>query len=343
MFTRWWSRADKHHEAAEAARRLERQLADSKARVRELAESQAALLARVERAERAAAQARLAVRLNERDRESLQRLDQKLDADGVRAHVASALARTAIEDDPFPHAIVSEIFPEGFYQLLCRSIPPPAFFGDRDPIKQNLRMPVEFAPELTRRVWRFVDEDVAGQVLRPLLMEKFGPAMRAHAASIFGDALADAALALPQAVSGGRLMLRRPGYHLAPHRDPKRAFLTCLLYLPGKRDLEFGTDIFRVTGDAEAPYTKTYYPEEHGARCELVKTVPCRRNSALVFLNSHGAHGATIPADAEPAGLERYSYQFYVGPAQRDLDGLIARLPAERRRFWASADERGQG
>lgn len=306
------------------------------ARVPALADAQAVLLERLERAERAAAQARMAVRLNERDRDALGSLDRKLDADAVRRHVSEALARTPIETNPFPHVHLDGLFPEPFYMLLCRTIPPPVFFGDRDPVKQNLRMPIDFAPELTMRVWRFFDEVIAGGVLRPLLFEAFRPALRAHAATVFGEDVADEALALPQEVSGGRLMLRRPGYHLPPHRDPKRAFLTCLLYLPGKRRMEFGTQIFRVTGDAEAPYTKTYYPEQAGARCTLVKTVPCAPNTALVFLNSHGAHGASIPIDAEPAGLERYSYQFYIGPRQEALDALVARLPEERRRFWSA-------
>jgi hypothetical protein len=40
-------------------------------------------------------------------------------------------------------------------------------------------------------------------------------------------------------------MPRRPGYHLEPHRDPKRSLLTCLLYLarPGDSDAQ-GTQLF---------------------------------------------------------------------------------------------------
>jgi hypothetical protein len=59
-----------------------------------------------------------------------------------------------------------------------------------------------------------------------------------------------------------------------------------------------------------------------------------------VFLNSRGAHGATIPADA-PAGLERYSYQFYVAPLNDTLSALIKSLPAHRRVRWRSKPESG--
>ena len=60
-------------------------------------------------------------------------------------------------------------------------------------------------------------------------------------------------------------MLRRPGYYLGPHRDPKRAMLTCLLYLAREGDSEaHGTQIFRVRDDGEASYKQTYYPEDEG-------------------------------------------------------------------------------
>lgn len=42
-------------------------------------------------------------------------------------------------------------------------------------------------------------------------------------------------------------MLRRPGYRLPPHVDPKRRLLTGILYLarPGDSD-EYGTQFYRV-------------------------------------------------------------------------------------------------
>jgi hypothetical protein len=131
-------------------------------------------------------------------------------------------------------------------------------------------------------------------------------------------------------------MLRRPGYQLGPHRDPKHAMLTCLMYLARDGDSEaYGTQIFRVHDDEEADYKQTYYPEEKGRRCELVKVVPFKPNTMLVSLNARGAHGATIPLDA-PAGLERYTYQFYVAPQNEDLAALIKSLPVQQRAMWGN-------
>jgi hypothetical protein len=62
--------------------------------------------------------------------------------------------------------------------------------------------------------------------------------------------------------------------------------------------------------------------------------VAFKRNRALIFLNSVGAHGASIPHDAEPANLERYAYQFRIGPDADSIASLIEGLPADRRAAW---------
>ena len=46
----------------------------------------------------------------------------------------------------------------------------------------------------------------------------------------------------------------------------------------------------------------------------MVREVPGRPNSAVVFLNSTGAHRASIPADAPPE-TDRYIYQVQFGRA----------------------------
>ena len=123
---------------------------------------------------------------------------------------------------------------------------------------------------------------------------------------------------------------------IPPHRDPKWGFVTGLVYLARDGDPEeHGTSLYRVRGDEEAPSDKPYYVEE--SRCELVKTVPFRANTLFAFLNSTGAHGATIPADAKPATLERYVYQFRLGPSAQAIQQLLAAMPPERSERWAGA------
>lgn len=302
--------------------------------VAELQAVQSQTLELAKRAERSARRVELVSVLNSRQHDDIARIAETLDEPRIAAHVRAAVAAAPMLTDPYEHVIVENVLPQPVYDLLIRAIPPAEFFDDRDPIKQNLWFPMEFGPTLAATVWGCLDAVIAPRVIRPVVLEKFRQPLDDYLSAMFGAEFLERARALPQSVSGGRLMLRRPGYHLAPHRDPKRSFLTCLLYFARDGDSpDFGTQIFRVLDDGEAGYKQTYYPTEDGRRCELVKVVPFKPNTMLVNLNARGAHGASIPGDA-PASIERYAYQFYIAPQNDSLSALIKSLPGPRRAMW---------
>ena len=303
-------------------------------RLEQLDEAQRGVMELVRQVDRTSRQLKLAAVLNRRHQEELGRLSGLLDEARIDAHVRQAMAAAPMLSDPYEHVVVERVLPDDVYDLMVRAIPPPEFFDDRDLIKQNLVFPMEFGPALSIAAWEYMDTVIARRVIRQAVLNKFQGPLQRHFATVFGPESVDRANELPQSASGGRLMLRRPGYHLGPHRDPKRTMLTCLMYLARPGDSEaHGTQIFRVLDDNEASYKQTYYPEEEGRTCELVKVVPFRPNTMLVSLNSSGAHGARIPADA-PADLERYTYQFYVAPLGEALSALIKSLPPARRARW---------
>lgn len=265
------------------------------------------------------------------------RLPTLLDRDRVGLHVLASVARSRVETDPMPHVVVEDLFPRDYYQLLIETLPAPAFFGDSRAIKSNLN-PEVIEPTVSRQVWRFMEAELGRQVLAPALGDKFHAYRRWYCDKEFGPVLGEQVATLPLEMSTSRLMLRRTGYHVAPHRDPKRVFLTCLVYLarPGNNE-RWGTQLFEVDepparGSDDRKKThpnRTYYPEHEGPRCRLVRTTPFRENSAVVFVNCEGAHGADIRAD-EGTGVLRHAYQFYVGPRLEDLRALLKRRPNSR-------------
>ena len=272
-------------------------------------------------------------RLNWQQRERLARLPQLLDGPAVQRHVSAAVDRATLVLDPFPHFVVEEWLPADLYAAVLAAIPPAVFFAEKPSHKQQLAVPPPIAPELSRQVWSFLAERVVAGFLEPAILQKLETQTDDYVRSICPD-VGDA---WTQHVrihgSDGRLMLRRPGYLLEPHRDPRWGFVTCLAYLarPGD-DERHGTQLYRVRNDRLAPDESVFYPEMDD--CDLVDTVPFRANHLFVFLNSAGAHGGSIPADA-PAATERYMYQFRMGP---DLDGirwLLARMPPGQRALWA--------
>ncbi len=280
-------------------------------------------------------------RMNADLRSDVEALTEHLDVGRIAAHVQHAVAASPLHADPFPHVVVDKWLPRDVYDTVIRALPPSVFFADRDQSRQRLIVPFGLAPDYSQRVWRFVAHEIVGGVLERALTDKFLPVIREYVRSFCPDMPEDVDLSLH--ASNGRILLRRPGYVIAPHRDPKWGFLTCLVYLvrPGDNEAH-GTQLYRVKEDEEAPSGKPFYVED--ARCELVKSVPFRANSMLVFLNSTGAHGASIPADAQPADLERYLYQFRLGPTSRAISELLARMPEERRANWAGAKaEKAEG
>ena len=242
----------------------------------------------------------------------------------VATHVAQAVAAARLDTDPMPHMVIADLVPVATYAALVDAIPPHEFFSDKDPRKQNFRRSEKsVAPEWTQTAMGFMEEHLIPDLLVPALMRAFGSHIQSTYATSYGPALGPQVAGLPHVASAGRLMLRRRGYHLDPHLDPRRVVVTCLIYFARAGDSEaFGTTFFRIDGDPVIDRRNTFYPEAHGLRCSFVKAAPFRPNTAVAFLNAGGAHGADIPKTA-PKETERYSYQFYISPEPAALAALL--------------------
>ncbi|MGH9257419.1 MAG: hypothetical protein ACRD3C_22895 [Vicinamibacterales bacterium] len=259
------------------------------------------------------------------------KLDDTLARPGMSSHVERAVRQAELLSDPFPHAVIEAVFPDDLYACLLRGLPPLELFADRPTNKQQLQVPFRLAPAYSRRVWRHLTSVVIPEYLAPAIVAKFREPL--------DDWLRLNWPAVPPASvefqsSDGRVLLRRRGYRIPPHRDPKWGFLTCILYLARREDSErWGTQIYSVDGDEEALGAAPHWIDPE--RCRYVGDVAFRPNRILVFLNSVGAHGAHIPDDAEPETLERYIFQFRIAPTVEAMGRLKSTLPEDRRPFWA--------
>ncbi len=261
----------------------------------------------------------------------LERLAKTLRKTTTPDRVRAAIDAAELHPEPFPHAVIDEFLPDGFYDALLKGIPPVQLFENKPAGKQHLDVPFALAPDYSQRVWRAMVAELVPNVIAPRLIEKFRAQIDAWIASNWPD-VAPGSVDLHG--SGGRIMFRRRGYRILPHRDPKWSFITCILYLARPGDDEtWGTQLYAVDEDREAKSAAPYWIDEK--HCRLVEDVAFRPNRLLVFLNSAGAHGAYIPADAQPETLERYIYQFRVGPTIDAIAKLRSMLPEERRPLWA--------
>ena len=242
----------------------------------------------------------------------------------VASHVAVAIDRARLDTDPMAHLVVDSLLPRETYDALLDAIPPAELFSDKDDRKQNFKLhTMDVAPEWTVTALSFMEDVIIPRMIVPGLLLKFDAHVRSAYEKKYGATRGPQVAALPHIATAGRLMLRRPGYHLEPHLDPDRVVVTCLLYFarPGD-DESFGTSFYRIDGDPVINRRNTFFPRSEGYPCDLVKTAPFRPNTAVAFVNAGGAHGAGIPTSA-PAGTQRYAYQFYVSPEPAALAALV--------------------
>jgi hypothetical protein len=267
------------------------------------------------------------------EREEAALASQLEDVAPIAGHVASALAAAELHAEPFPFAVADDVLPRWLYDALIAGLPPIELFGDRPVNKQQLGVPFGLAPSYSRLVWHFMARRVVETMLLPAVAEKFRVPFLEWLQRSFPRFDAASLESMPLESTDGRILLRRPGYVIRPHRDPKWGMITCLFYLarPGD-DERWGTDLYAVEQDEAAPTVAPYWID--AAKCRLVHEVRFRPNRMLMFLNSRGAHGARIPPEAEPPTLERYAYQYRIGPRGPMVSALIESLPDDMKASW---------
>ena len=326
---------------ATETRQLRRAMKDALAESARLAERSE----RLESSVRTLEQSLAGVALRESQLAAIYRLDRELehevvglpavlDVEAIAAHTERVIADAPLHLHPFPHIVVDNVWPEPFYDALLKGIPPPELFADRPLNKRRLVVPFEWSHQYGARVWNFLVQEVLDRVIAPVLVRKFKEPLGEWLLANWPLPTAAPTESVRFQSTDGRILLRHRGYLIPPHRDPKWGLITCLMYLARPGDSEaWGTQLYSVEDDVEAPSVAAYWIKAE--RCRLEKDVPFRRNSMLIFLNSGGAHGARIPSDAEPADLERYMYQFRVGPTASSIRELMRMLPEERQGLWA--------
>ena len=320
------------------SKRLQKQiLTESKRLQKQILTVQRQLDVRLARLRTWVEQSRAIYKSDTRFKRALERALQQIGDARVPAHVRAAVAAAPLESDPCPYIVLDDLLPDDAYDALVSAIPPPLFFDHLNVTLQDLKVPFEFAPRYHWEIWHAFQKHVFMRELVPALTDKFQDGLdllvRTHWPGV-ADSMADAGISLYPAAA--RVMRRRPGYEIKPHRDPHWTLLTCILYLTKRDDRQlYGTQLCRLQHDQEFPTHSPFWVPEDDV--EVVREVPGRPNSAVVFLNSTGAHRASIPADAPPE-TDRYIYQVQLGAERAVRDALTARLPPDHARRVVQKD-----
>ena len=254
------------------------------------------------------------------------------DPDRIRPHVAGAIAAAPLASEPFPHVLIDKLLPENAYHQLVKAIPPRVFFEHLDLNHQEVMVPSDLAPLLSREIWAAFYDRVVTDALVPGLVDKFREPLDRLVCRYWPmhQSLEDANIRLELLMS--RILLRRPGYVINPHRDPRWAFVTCLVYLPPRNAQRFfGTQLCAVRREPEHRSHGALWMDDTDV--EAVKSVPGHPNTALAFVNGTGAHRASIPEDVA-SDTERHLYQLQLGPSVASQRRLLASMPPDEVARW---------
>ena len=292
-------------------RTLERRLATSSENIKELTKLQKSSSKIVEGLDR---RVRLISRVRHHDQLTAEvgRFESRYPLSEVASHVNRAISQAVLLTDPCPHTVINDVLPTEIYEAISRELPPLEFWRQGQSGRDNWTVGEDAAPATPEAAWSFMNDVVASRVVMPALVDKFGDYW--PSAMSDGNGVESSSTKADCRMYDGRLMLRRPGYALEPHVDPRRSMLTVMMYMgTSSGSDDYGTKLFTSNRELPEKYSGIYYPLREGAACALAKSVPCRRNSMLVFASRFGIHGADIPSDAQPSTLTRYTYHFFVG------------------------------
>ncbi len=251
----------------------------------------------------------------------MDRLEHILDTDRMGAHMREAVARTELVEDPVPHAIISDLLPSDVYDAAIHAIPSPIFFEGGGACGQELRVPPRIAPTYSIATWSFL-ADMVSEVLGPALVARFQGPLDRHVRALCPSLVTSRDAGIALTVESGRIVLRRPG-HIAPRGRPRPwHFLTVIAYLATPDDGEdYGSRLHRESPDADS-------------KSRVAKEIPFRANSALIVLDTLGAHEyAPIPPTA-PHTAARYTYECRIVPDTETRRLLRARMDDAARRAW---------
>jgi hypothetical protein len=257
----------------------------------------------------------LLVRTRQHDQlaDAVNRLEALYPLPLIAAHIKQSVANSRLSTEPCPHVVIDRILPDDLYAALYNDMPPPEFWRKGTPGRDNWTIGEDIAPVSSEALWSFMNDRVASESITPTLVNKFHDYCQSLNSNRINPKLARPPH-IDYKLSDGRLMLRRPGYSLEPHVDPRRSILTALMYMGTSDGSEnHGTKLFTSNQDIPLKYSGIYYPLREGAQCTVIKHVPCRPNSMLVFASRLGIHGADIPSNTQPSTLKRHSYHFFVG------------------------------
>ena len=248
------------------------------------------------------------------------------------SRVAGVVSDAPVHGQPGGYLALEEVFPAEVYDLIVASLPSGEWFEAGTSTERHLR-PSEFRddmPRLTALVWKFIDSEIT-TAIRDAALPRLRPFLEARYTDLFGPGHADRALEIPHETFPGTLLLRQ-GPIEEPQVAPRRTTISVVMNLARRDDPRaVGTRLYSVDPDFIPIHINAAYPHAHGFQCVPAAHVASRPNTAVILVNSRVA---TAPHVGDDPGLDRFTYEFGIGPALPELVDLVAKISPALQQPW---------
>lgn len=247
----------------------------------------------------------------------------------VERYVCERIAGTPVVEDPFPHQLVTDVFPPAYYEQLLDALPSSEGYlpiGETGTVPRNA-YPERFVCDLfdlaaeemdadQSTFWRDLTAWMLNNRFRDFLVncykrqmiERFGPGAGLRTAF---DA---------------RLVRDRTNYSLGPHTDSGFKILSLLFYLPRDAVLHhLGTSIYQPL---DAGFTCTGGPHYPYSDFRLVRTAPYVPNTLFVFFRTDRSFHGVEPVREESVERNLLLYNVY-GERVAQATPAASRRPAK--------------
>jgi hypothetical protein len=174
--------------------------------------------------------------------------------------VAGSVERAIVDQSPFYHLRLSQIFPDDVYSAMQRGMPNAADYRPmhgRSKVNDladgtHTRVKIDLFPEYIRHlpaekhaVWRVVGDALRSEVVKDAFRRKLAPALERR----FGKSFSEVGL-YPIPI----LTRDIPGYRITPHTDTHWKGITVQLYLPAdEANTDIGTIFHERAEDGSLP------------------------------------------------------------------------------------------
>lgn len=252
----------------------------------------------------------------------------------VRRHIEAAFERSGVQQSPFPHVVISEIFPDAVFAEITRLNPfrdsPGAEWLPREASSNvSARTPYHARKQIDLRAaevsdvssavgafWRGLRECfLADHWFTRLVVVKYPDYFRLR----FGDLVGENDF---YELMQTELFLQRheAGFRIGPHTDLPTRIFTCIFSFAERDGFEeYGTQLL-----AHKDRLVRCWGADHHSEGDFVvrKVVPYRPNGFLLFFKTRHSFHAVAPI-SEHVPNQRYGMQFQfhepVGGIFRDL------------------------